>query len=333
MVIRPFRTGGTRGPERTRRGVHVVQSGRGRDHQGHAGGRGYRVGSGRRVPGRVYRGPPRGVRHGPCRGRRPGPRADRGAHEGPRVRGVRGLSGGTLQSPHVHSSGFRHVQALPTGVRRHCRGRDRCRPVPGRRLEEARPDRGHPEPSVGCARVQRGCVQLLAKCLKDFPGLQLSVNLNGWPKNETAFDNAAGILLYMDGGKNHPAIQQNKPEFIAALMKKGVGLMCAHYGVEVPKDKGGPEFQDWIGGYYEDAWSCNPIWRPEFKEFPKHPIANGVQPFAAEDEWYFNMRFRPEMKGVTGILTAVPPDKVRDGPYVYPKGPYKHIQEAQGRAQ
>ncbi|HJZ94376.1 MAG TPA: ThuA domain-containing protein [Gemmataceae bacterium] len=176
-------------------------------------------------------------------------------------------------------------------------------------------------------------MQLLAKCLKDFPGLQLSVNLNGWPKNETAFDNAAGILLYMDGGKNHPAIQQNRPEFIAALMKKGVGLMCAHYGVEVPKDKGGPEFQDWIGGYYEDAWSCNPIWRPEFKEFPKHPIANGVQPFAAEDEWYFNMRFRPEMKGVTGILTAVPPDKVRDGPYVYPKGPYKHIQEAKGRAE
>ena len=104
-----------------------------------------------------------------------------------------------------------------------------------------------------------------------------------------------------------------------------------HYGVEVLKDKGGKEFQDWIGGYYKHEWSCNPMWKPEFKEFPKHPIANGVQPFAVEDEWYFNMRFRPEMKGVTGILTATPPDKVRDGPYVYPKGPYKHIQEAKGR--
>jgi Trehalose utilisation len=114
-------------------------------------------------------------------------------------------------------------------------------------------------------------------------------------------------------------------------MGKGVGLMCAHYGVEVPADKGGQEFQEWIGGYYEDKFSCNPMWKPEFKEFPKHPVANGVQPFSIEDEWYFNIRFRPDMKGVTGILTAVPSDKVRDGPYVYPKGPYKHIQEAKGR--
>jgi hypothetical protein len=39
------------------------------------------------------------------------------------------------------------------------------------------------------------------------------------------------------------------------------------------------------------------------------------------------------MANVTGILTAIPSDKVRDGPYVYPKGPYKHIQEAKGRAE
>jgi Trehalose utilisation len=191
---------------------------------------------------------------------------------------------------------------------------------------------GIPSHGPGAHEFNAG-VQLLAKCLKDFPGLELSDNLNGWPRNETVFDNAAGILMYMDGGKGHPAIQANRLEFLDGLMKKGVGLMCAHFGVEVPKDKGGPEFRDWIGGYYEDAWSCNPIWRPEFKEFPKHPIANGVQPFAVEDEWYFNMRFRPEIKGVTGILNAVPPDKVRDGPYVYPKGPYKHIQEAKGRAE
>ncbi|MBO0697498.1 MAG: ThuA domain-containing protein, partial [Zavarzinella sp.] len=174
-------------------------------------------------------------------------------------------------------------------------------------------------------------VQLLAKCLNGFPGLETSVNLNGWPKSQAVFDGAAGILIYADGGAGHPAIQRDRLQFLGGLMNKGVGLMCAHFGVEVPKDKGGKEFQDWIGGYYEDKWSCNPIWRPEFKEFPKHPIAHGLKPFSAEDEWYFNMRFRPEMKGVMPILTAVPPDQVRDGPYVYPKGPYKHIQETKGR--
>jgi hypothetical protein len=189
---------------------------------------------------------------------------------------------------------------------------------------------GTPSHPPGMHEFNAG-VQLLAKCLKGFPGLEVSVNLNGWPRNESVFDGAAGILIYADGGNGHPAIQGDRLAFLGGLMKKGVGLMCAHYGVEVPKEKGGKEFRDWIGGYYETAWSCNPIWRPEFKEFPKHPIASGLVPFSAEDEWYFNMRFRPEMKGVTGILTAVPSDQVRDGPYVYPKGPYKHIQEAKGR--
>ena len=188
---------------------------------------------------------------------------------------------------------------------------------------------GEPSHGPGAHEFNAG-VQLLARCLKGFPGLDLSVNLNGWPK-DAVFDGAAGILIYADGGTGHPAIKENRLERLGGLMKKGVGLMCAHFGVEVPKNKGGPEFQEWIGGYYEDRWSCNPIWKPEFREFPKHPIANGVKPFSVEDEWYFNMRFRPEMAGVTGILTAVPPDKVRDGRYVYPPGPYKHIQDAKGR--
>jgi hypothetical protein len=42
------------------------------------------------------------------------------------------------------------------------------------------------------------------------------------------------------------------------------------------------------------------------------------------------MRWRPEMKGVTPILVARPSDKVRDGPYVWPAGPYPHIQAAKG---
>ncbi len=176
-------------------------------------------------------------------------------------------------------------------------------------------------------------VLLLAECLKGVKGLETVVFRNGYPKDDSALDTADGILCYADGGGNHPFIREKRLERIGRLMAKGTGLMCAHYAVEVPKDLGGPEFLQWIGGYYEHLYSCNPSWTPEFREFPRHPIANGVKPFSIRDEWYFNMRFRDGMKGVTPILSAVPPDAVRDGPYVYPKGPYKHIQEAKGRAE
>jgi Trehalose utilisation len=176
-------------------------------------------------------------------------------------------------------------------------------------------------------------VLLLAKCLGHVPGLEVVHHKGGWPDSEKAFEGADGIFLYADGGNGHPFIQGNHLSIIGDSMKRGVGLMCAHFAVEIPKDKGGKEFQEWIGGYYEDQFSCNPMWVPDYKEFPEHAITRGVKPFAIRDEWYFNMRFRPDMKGVTSILSAKPSDATRDGPYVYPKGPYKHIQEAKGRAE
>jgi hypothetical protein len=175
-------------------------------------------------------------------------------------------------------------------------------------------------------------VALLKKCLGRTPGLEVVSYPNGWPREEkTAFEGVHAILLFADGGNGHPFIQFERLSFLGGLMKKGVGLMCVHFAVEVPKDKAGKEFQEWIGGHYEHLYSCNPHWTAEFKELPEHPITRGVQPFSIRDEWYFNMRFRPKMEGVKSILVARPSDEVRRGPYAYPKGPYDHIVAARGR--
>ena len=135
----------------------------------------------------------------------------------------------------------------------------------------------------------------------------------------------------MDGGANHPVIQQDHLQQIGQLMKQGVGLVCAHYAVEVPKDKGGPEFLQWIGGYYETGFSTNPHWDADVKSLPKHPITRGVTPFKIRDEWYYNMRFRPGMKGITPILIAKPSDEDRQGKTSSPRGPYPHIVADKGR--
>jgi hypothetical protein len=64
---------------------------------------------------------------------------------------------------------------------------------------------------------------------------------------------------------------------------------------------------NWIGGYFETDWSVNPHWDGDFAKLPEHAITNGVKPFKINDEWYYHMRFRPEMEGVTPILSALPP--------------------------
>lgn len=191
---------------------------------------------------------------------------------------------------------------------------------------------GKPSHPPGMHEFNAG-VRLLDKWLRDVPGLDVSAHYNGWVSDEAVLADADAVLIYADGGKGHPAVQGSHKATLGKHVARGGGLMCAHYGVEVLKDEAGKEFQDWIGGYYEHEYSCNPLWEPSFTEFPDHPIARGVKPFKARDEWYFNIRFRPEMAGVTSILRAAPSDATRDGPYVYPRGPYPHVQAAKGRVE
>jgi type 1 glutamine amidotransferase len=115
----------------------------------------------------------------------------------------------------------------------------------------------------------------------------------------------------MDGGDHHPAIKSEEHQkAIQKLIDAKVGFVNLHYGVEYPKAKADPVLS-WLGGYYETGFSTNPTWVADFKALPDHPIARGVKPFHINDEWYFNIRFAPEMKGVTPVLKATPPDDKR----------------------
>jgi type 1 glutamine amidotransferase len=157
-----------------------------------------------------------------------------------------------------------------------------------------------------------GCV-LLAKALNEnVPGVEAMVVRNAWPKDTSILDDAAAIVIFSDGGGGQPMVPHL--EHLQRLMDKGVGLALLHYAVEVPKEKGGKQSLDWTGGYFEAYWSVNPTWTAKFEKFPDHPIARGVKPFEILDEWYYHMRFRENMEGVTPILSAVPPESTRQGP-------------------
>jgi type 1 glutamine amidotransferase len=175
-------------------------------------------------------------------------------------------------------------------------------------------------------------ILLLQKCLDKVPGILAAPYLNGWPKDPSAFDNADSILFYMDGGAGHPMIQGDHLLQLSKLVAKGVGIACAHYAVEVPKERGGPELLDWIGGYFEMNWSVNPHWSAKFDKLPEHPVTRGVKPFEINDEWYYHMRFREDMDHVTPILTAIPPASTLDRP----DGPHsgnKFVREKIGQPQ
>lgn len=156
--------------------------------------------------------------------------------------------------------------------------------------------------------------KVLAKALEESGlGFETAEYMN-WPEDPKALDGADCVVFYCNGGKGH--IVMKDLERFEELIKDGVGIVCMHYGVEVPKGKPGDIMLDATGGYFETHWSVNPHWTAKIESLPEHPITNGCEPWVQDDEWYFHMRFKPE--GVTPILSAHPPRKTmarKDGPH------------------
>ena len=166
---------------------------------------------------------------------------------------------------------------------------------------------GKPSHGPGEHEFNAGCL-LLANCLRQNQGVEAIVVKGGWPADEAVFADAKAIVLYMDGGENHPLLTGDRLAAMGKLIKRGVGLACLHYAVEIPGDHGGMELLDWIGGFYRRPYSQNPVNDVELTEAaPAHPISRGWDGFRSTDEWYYRIVFRKDDKRLIPILTTMLP--------------------------
>ncbi len=177
----------------------------------------------------------------------------------------------------------------------------------------------------------RAGARLLANALAEsgLP-LEVAVHEGGWPASaEGWLDGADALVLYMDGGAEHPVLAHL--DDVEAHVARGGGLFVMHYALEVPTGPASEAFRRWIGGSYEDRFSTNPVWRAEL-EIADHPAARGVAAFAADDEWYFNLRLDTASPGFRPLLRAVPDDEARENP-TWPRTPHSSVLDARGRTE
>jgi hypothetical protein len=85
--------------------------------------------------------------------------------------------------------------------------------------------------------------------------LKAEVHFDGWPRDPKTLDDAAAIVVISDGAdrkaEDHPLLVGDRLQVLKQQMDRGCGLVAIHWSVFVPNDRGGPEFLEWIGGYFD----------------------------------------------------------------------------------
>ncbi len=166
-------------------------------------------------------------------------------------------------------------------------------------------------------------VKLLKACLDASPdakGIKTEIYLNGWPDDPKVLEDAATILMYCDGADHneddHPLLRGDHLATMDQLMKRGVGFVALHYTIIAPNKRGGPQFLDWIGGYFD--YQSGPAANGWFSKIathttkplpatPSHPICRGLAPFDLNEEYYYNLRFlESDPRRVPILKTAIP---------------------------
>ena len=88
-----------------------------------------------------------------------------------------------------------------------------------------------------------GCAVLM-DLLRQTPGVFPVLALD-WPRNAETFSNAKAVVFFFDGGDKHAWLDESRRAESKKLADAGVGFVCFHQGVDVPKDLG-PQVRDWM---------------------------------------------------------------------------------------
>jgi len=148
-------------------------------------------------------------------------------------------------------------------------------------------------------------VAILAKLLKQTPGVAPVIVRDGWPKKPETVKGAKAVVMFLEGGDVHTALKADRFEQLARLAEQGVGIVSLHSAIDYPKDLG-ERVRGWSGACWEKGYSQRAHWVAEFKTFPDHAICQGVTPFKIDDGWLFKLRFAEAMNGVTPLLKTQP---------------------------
>jgi type 1 glutamine amidotransferase len=155
-------------------------------------------------------------------------------------------------------------------------------------------------------------MQLLAKCLKDVPGLDVKVHYVGgdWAEGPNLIKQADGIVMYMDYGMRWEQSDPARQAALQDLMKRGGGVVALHWSLGGRDAKDIPFHLKLVGGCHGGPDRKYAHAETDLKvASPDHPISAGVDNFRLNDEYYYQLKWAK-----AGTITPILVGTVRDCP-------------------
>jgi len=141
--------------------------------------------------------------------------------------------------------------------------------------------------------------EVLAKCLALTTDVETVVS-SGWPKDPAALAGVSAIVVYANPAAELLLDGPHREE-VAALLKRGVGLVTIHWASAVKKEnlpRLGPTWLSYLGGTWVSNVGLSGGKSPLKRLAAEHPICRGWEEFEIDDEYYLN----PVLEKATPLL-------------------------------
>ncbi|MCA9224416.1 MAG: ThuA domain-containing protein [Planctomycetales bacterium] len=150
-------------------------------------------------------------------------------------------------------------------------------------------------------------MRILESLLRDIPNLQVSVHQadGEWPEGPELLRDADAAVLFLSQGAKWIHAEPRRLEAFAQLAARGGGLSVLHWGM-------GTKEAENIGGFLKLFGACHggPDRRYKVLESPlrlpnpNHPVAKGLSPFEAHDEFYYTLKTIDGGQALTPLIEA-----------------------------
>jgi type 1 glutamine amidotransferase len=148
-------------------------------------------------------------------------------------------------------------------------------------------------------------VRVLENCLKDVPGLEITVvKADGlWKEGPELIERADGVVLFVAEGAKWLEADPKRYEAMSKMADRGGGLVALHWAI------GSREAQP-IAGFVKLFGGCHGGPDRKYKVVeteaeiadPKLPIVTGVKNFKTKDEFYYRLKFAQPADNIKPVV-------------------------------